>query len=201
MEHLRIFTSPSDIEEYVLSNSQKRIGSGWEGTVYLANDNTTLKLFKKNYKVLYSTNRITTYDLSLKSFIFPDQLFICDNLIYGYQAKYFPNDLFNIRKVKDNKIDLLKLLEARKQAILDIELLTGLNYKLNDLFGNVLFDGEKLAIIDTLSYFISKPTLEDNVSQLDDTLNYQLMYIDPQVCALNIPFEEKVEKIIMKNRV
>lgn len=198
MEHLRVFTDPSEIEEYVLSNSLKEIGSGWEGTVYLASNNNTLKLFRYNYKVPYTLNKITTHDLSLKSFIFPDQLFICDGLIYGYKAKYFSNDIFNIKKTKDTKIDVLNLLNARRQAIKDIEVLTNLNYKLIDVFGNVLFDGENLAFIDTLNYCIRKTNLDENIKALDDVLNYQLKYVDSTISALNIPFEEKVERILKK---
>ena len=117
MSRLKVFERPDDIEKYVLSNSNKKIGSGWEGTVYLANDNNTLKLFKNKYKVLLTNDRITTQDLSLESFIFPDELFVCEDLIYGYKAKYFSNDLFNTKKIKKTTIDLEKLLLARKKAI------------------------------------------------------------------------------------
>lgn len=199
MKQLIIFDNAFDIKKYVLDNSVRKIGSGWEGTVYLTPSNNTLKLFKDNYKVSYNEDILMASDLNLKSFVFPDELFICDNQIYGYKAKYFFNDIFNSTK-KDKFIDLEKLLIARRQVLEDIKVLTQANYRLRDISNNILFDNNNLAIIDTLSYDKKSVTLDENIELLDDALNLELMDIDLLTCALHMPFEDKIKRLINKNK-
>ncbi len=197
MDRLKVFDNPDDIKKYVLCNANKKIGSGWEGNVYLSNDNSTLKLFKRNYKVPYTKDILTTSSFSLKSFIFPDELFICDNKIYGYKARYFAGNIFNTKQ--EVIIDLEKLIEARRKAISDIEVLTSNNYNLVDVYGNIMFDGENLAIIDTLRYYKKSKKTEENIKLLDEEINNQLMYIDQVTSALNIPFEDKIKRLLKNN--
>lgn len=197
MNRLKVFSNPDDIKKYVLCNSSKKIGSGWEGNVYLSNDNNTLKLFKNNYKVSYTEDILTTSDISLKSFIFPDELFICANKIYGYETRFFSNDIFNTKK--EVIVDLEKLLKARNKALEDIKILTQDNYNLRDVTDNILFDGECFAFIDTLSYYKGNADLDKNILLLDDALNSKLMNIDQVTCALNMPFDAKIKRLINKN--
>ena len=111
------------------------------------------------------------------------------------------NDVFaDIYRNHDVEINLEKLIEARRKAINDIEELTENGYGIDDTIGNVLFDGERIALIDTLCYVKDLSSLEVNINQLDKALDLRLYKMDPLTAEWNMPFENKVRLLMRKNR-
>lgn len=201
MKNIKIFATLDDINTFIHTNIIKTVGYGSEGYTYLAKDGSVLKEIRPSYVVPYDNSIITTSDFNLESFIFPDELYIYNEMIYGYKMKYFKNDVFaDIYRNHDVEINLEKLIEARRKAINDIEELTQNGYGIDDTIGNVLFDGERIALIDTLCYVKDLSSLEVNINQLDKALDLRLYKMDPLTAEWNMPFENKVRLLMRKNR-
>lgn len=201
MKNMKIFDTPQDIKEYILENRIKKIGCGVQGETYLAKDNTVLKEMHAGFVVPYDDTIIISDKFKLDSFIFPDELYIANDLVYGYKAKFFKNDVFcDMYRTEDKEIDLEKLLKARLKVIEDIKVLTEYRYGLDDTIGNVLFDGEKLALIDTLGYVKDDTNLDDNLRKLDLALDIALYKINPLTGEWNMPFINKVKLLERINR-
>lgn len=204
MNNLKVFASVEELRKNIKLNCNegKKIGFGVEGITYLSNDGMVIKEIQNQIHLTkYNEDIITTSKYNLDTFIFPEELYIYDNLIYGYKAKHFENDLFcNLNREEDAYIDLEKLLEAKEKMIEDIKVLTKDNYKLNDLFSNILFDGEKLVGIDTLHYSKDENiTLDDNIRDLNQALNFRLYKLESKTGDWNMPLDNKINKLIEEN--
>ena len=203
MKNVEIFNSISEITDYIKLNAIQELGNGVEGVVYLTKSNKAIKYIQNSLNTIaYSSDIIMSNDYNLSSFIFPDKLLMYKNLVYGYESKYFKNDvLCNEYRRENVEIDLEKLLEARERLIEDVKVLTNEKYKLDDMPGNVLFDGNNLACIDTLCYnrnaFV---TLNNNISAIDRALDFKLYVIDRKTADWNLSFENKVKKLIIENK-
>ena len=203
MKNVEIFNSISEITDYIKLNAIQELGSGVEGVVYLTKSNKAIKYIQNSLNTIaYRSDIIMSNDYNLSSFIFPDKLLMYKNLVYGYESKYFKNDvLCNEYRKEKVEIDLEKLLEARERLIEDVKVLTNEKYKLDDIPGNVLFDGNNLACIDTLSYnrnaFV---TLNNNILAIDRALDFKLYVIDRKTADWNLSFENKVKKLIIENK-
>jgi len=202
MNNLKIFSSEQEVNNYFNKMHLTGIGNGVEGVAYLDNTkNCVYKQIRPDYAVYYEPSIITTSMFNLDSFIFPDELFLLRENIIGYRTRYFKGDvLCDITRREDAQIDLEKLLEAREAMIKDIKVLTDANYVLDDMYGNVLFNGEKLAAIDTLSYYQEEGIdLATNIKSLDKALDLKLYRIDPITSKWNLSFEDRVKKLIKEN--
>lgn len=202
MSDLRTFDTPLKIYEYVNANYFRKLGCGVEGAAYLAKDGSVMKYIQLPSGVVkYNEDIITTSKFKLKSFIFPDELFVCDNLIYGYRTEYFSNDVLCDKYRRSIRIiDLEKFLEAREVKIDDIKVLTDAHYRLKDICGNILFDGERLAAIDTLAYKKDYSiTLDDNIFSLDRTLNMYLDIFECRTADEDTSVNDRVKRLIKAN--
>lgn len=202
MKNLKIFNTPDEIRTYIQNRKIKLIGYGVEGYAYLDRNNAVLKEVREGYALPYDNTIIFSNEFNLETFIFPDEVYIADDIVYGYKTRYFPNDVFcDIYRENAVEIDLLKLIKARNKAIEDIKEITELGYAIDDLVGNVLFDGEKLALIDTLcyvkDYYIS---VSKNIDKLNQALDYKLAKIDPLTSEWNMPFDNKINLLMRKNK-
>lgn len=201
MSNLKLFTSTMEVNSYFEKMHLMQIGNGVEGEAYLDDNNSVYKRIKPNYYVTYEPSIITTSMFNLESFIFPDELFVLNRDIVGYKTRFFKGDvLCDINRKETATIDLNKLLLARKKMIKDLKVLTKAGYALDDTYGNVLFNGEQLAAIDTLSYYQdSSVTLMDNIAKIDKALDFKLYKIDPTTATWNLSFEDRVKKLIKLN--
>lgn len=139
-------------KEYMLDN-----GSGDEGTCYLINGDV--------YKVFHGTlncnyiisNTLCKDDIDLESFIFPTEIYTCDQIVFGCKTDtYISENKIHERRLYSGKfpsIDNIK--RALPQLIRDIYLLSRNHVFADDLaWRNLMFDGKKLYVIDTLDYEI-----------------------------------------------
>lgn len=201
MDNLKLFISKEEVGACFNGMKLTVIGNGVEGVAYLDNNNHVYKQIKPNYAVLYDPSIITTSKFDLDSFIFPDQLFLCGKDILGYRTRYFKDDvLCDVTRKETVEIDLEKLLEAREKMIEDVKVLTEADYVLDDMYGNVLFNGENLAAIDTLSYYQEEGIdLDSNIKSLDRALDFKLYKIAPITSTWDLSLEDRIKKLIKEN--
>ena len=171
-----IFNSVDEFKIFIENNSVIFIGEGSEGKCFLGKDGDVYKDLTEGYYVEnYDIDEIITEeDILLDSFNFPKTLFVIDDQLVGYTARYFDNDIFgnnNLGLPKIEQIDFDKLLEARFKMIEDIRILTENQIGIFDLSYNLLFDGEKLVGVDTLGYYRDPCiTFEQNIGNLDTAI-------------------------------
>lgn len=202
MENLKIFSDLKELDKYLNCNIVREVGNGLEGYTYLAKDGSLLKRIRHQVVINASIDSIiTTSMFCLESFIFPDELYVCDKTVYGYKTRFFYGDVFcDTRRKESAIIDLEKLLKARNRMLEDIRILSIFKYKLNDLCGNLLFDGKRLAAIDTLSYSKDENiTLKDNINSLDTAISYSLHRLDDRIIDWDIPLTDKIKRLIYEN--
>ena len=199
MGKVTFYENISDYQKYVKSISRKFIGIGAEGSVYLTKDNDVIKLYGFPNKQYAPGRYIMDDDIKLDSFIFPKELYICDNLVCGARMDYFDNNLFNQYDNIDD-IDLDKLLIAREKFMADAKEMSKEGYFLADLSCNILFDNNTLKAIDTLAYtkreYCSSTEIElDNTYMVDLALLYALRFASGEHLSLNDSMEDNIKKL------
>ena len=159
-----IFDTSEHFQKYI---SQKALtidlGAGTEGKCFLSEpDNAVYKIFHPDYerktRGVYNLNKIiTSQDIDIASFIFPDELYAVKRRLVGLRQKYIESNLFGSENIFENKesiykIDFDKLLNAYYIMIKDIEKLSQEKIQIYDLPYNLMFTGDRLFGIDTLWY-------------------------------------------------
>ena len=197
MERIIRFKTLKDLKDHINSLNFLPIGSGAEGNVYVTLLMEAIKSCDTPY--IYEPGKyIMENDINVSSFIFPRELFICKNDIYGYRMAYFHGNVFK-EKINLCNIDLDKVLEARKKLINDALIMTDRGYKLIDLPGNLLFDNKVFKAIDTLSYIKQDDHtgLKDiNLSLVDKAILHGLNpEEDYRILIGDVNFDEHFEKI------
>ena len=180
MENKKEFSHYAQFEHYVFDNRVLvPIGTGAEGTCYLApkEQNVYKKFYRRNtifpyYKV---SDILTTKDIQIDSFVFPEVLFCHRKYLYGYLARYISDDLFYLGHRSNYKkmypIDFEQMRRAYEWVRKDIERLSNANILMDDLFTNLLFDGQKFYMIDTCGYqVVNFNTWHENIFLFDETL-------------------------------
>ena len=203
MSNIKEFKDNNKLEKYISNLSIKTIGKGTEGYVSLTKDNDTIKYIDNIERKPYTSTIITKDDLNLESFAFPTEIFVVNEFVAGYRAEYFENDIFNCMNYKTGiTFDLRNLYKARLKMIKDIEVLSKNKYKMSDIANNLLFNGEKLMAIDTLSYHKVKNLYAyDNIEEFDYAIKYRLCLIDQKAVRWNdLSGDEVIKKIAQANR-
>lgn len=193
---IKYFNNNAEVKAYIKNLAVKNVGKGTEGQVWLTRDNDTIKYAVKEFRQTYKPEMLTEDDMPLESFMFPTEIFVENGFVAGYRAKYFKGDIFNRMDTKTGSIiNLEKLAKAREKMIKDIEVLTKAKYKIEDIENNLLFDGERLAAIDTLDYpRISNIELYENIELLDYAIMTRLVLISPKIQRLRYSsFDEMVD--------
>lgn len=144
----------SDFLKKVDEDFRYDLGGEYSWTI-LTKDGSCLKVF--NEPIERNIDKILTVeDYDLDSFAFPITLHVFDNKLLGYNSKYVFNDLL----VRDcNYIEFLpfdKLEDAYDVFMDDVNRLSKDKIILCNLNGNILFDGEKLVVVDTIDYGFKK---------------------------------------------
>ena len=131
-----------------IEKSKYWLDVGCEGNCYLIN--------KDVYKVYKNTctpiicNTICKDDLDLKSILFPNEIYTCDQVVFAYKTdRYIQGN--NLLNIECPNLDSIK--KALKPLIKDIYVLSKNHIFADDLSSpNLLFDGKRFYIIDTLRY-------------------------------------------------
>ena len=133
------------------------LNGGDEGSCYLINGDV-YKIFRGicNHNYIIS-NTLCKDDINLESFIFPTEIYTCNQIVFGCKTDtYIPENKIYERRLYSGKfpsIDNIK--KALPQLIKDIYFLSEKHVFADDLaWRNLMFDGKKLYVIDTLDYEI-----------------------------------------------
>ena len=168
----RIFDSDKEFRKFLKEKKLEELGEGSEAKVYLSNADglvyKPLSFAKKN-------DVITMEDISVSSFAFPIDLFLIKNSIVGYTSEYIYPDLFAkeepVTRLRLAKLNLVKLQKALEVFKKDTDILTKEHIEIDDLFSNLIFTGDRLVAIDTLSYRRRVDSVKENN---DDSVRYAI---------------------------
>ena len=202
MKNIKEFDSFKEFKDYANASIIRKIGEGSEGDVYASAGGKIIKVISSDFRDRqyedYKDDIIMADDLQLASFIFPEELYLLHGRIIGYKEERFEDNIFGDNIVA-SKVDLKKLIEARKRFIEDAKVMTDMKYRLFELPRNVLFNNKDLVAIDTLDYSKERRiTLEENIALLDYALLLELSskYTD---IDCNKPFDEEIQKVYKKS--
>lgn len=185
----------NEIEFDYLIKGKKEIGRGSEGICYLDNNKVYKKIIEIDNSFTDIKDLITSDYINLSCFCFPDSIYISKNTnkIIGTLCKYFQNNIFPTCEIDNNiifpleKIDDNKLKYAHELLLKDVFYLTKYGYCLDELYDNILFDGDKLMVIDTCGYYKSNKTFDEllkiNVEKINNAIMYSLekMYLSNKI--------------------
>ena len=195
IDRVKFFESRYDFHKFVEKQSIKEIGEGAEGNVYLNRNNEAIKEFFSERGQVLNDNIIMQGDIPVNSFIFPEELYVCNKLIIGYKSKYFYN-IFRDFDGDINDIDLDALIKAGYIMLEDIKVMSELKYVLYDLPYNLLFDGTELKAIDTLAYCKKeKDTFDANMELFRTAILSAVKFHDGFISAYD---EEKYTRALKK---
>lgn len=168
---------------------QKYLNQGGEGICYLIGNNV-YKIYKEDYDI---ENPICKDDLDLKSFLFPEEIYKCNNKIFSYKTPYIDNNEFKITSFRNWRIpNINKIKEALIPLIKDLYVLSKNNiYAIDLTWRNILFDGENIYIIDTLDYEKEdEDTLDDNIESLKNIITCLIANVDLAHNAYHVEISE-----------
>lgn len=197
----------------------KFLGQATEGSCYYASDGYVYKVYDVedlNRPVYNLENIVTTNDIQLDSFAFPEELFMADNKLIGCKMKFAGNDLLKDYNLADleaiSVINFNKFKKAYYKMLKDVYTLSNNNIELYDLPFNIVFDGKKLTGVDTLGYKkVSNNPLKSNIESynyaiesifrmwLDDYLDNDLKIVDNNIDKLLENVENKLPDYIKKD--
>ena len=155
---IRKFKTNKELTKYISGKNITLLSNVTEGTCYLGEDNKVYKIIGLDSIVDVSYNIddiITEDDIKLKSFAFPQELFVVDNKLAGYSSEYIPDNKlkstdYSIKTVAT--MDFNKFSRAYKTMKKDVIKLSSKNILINDLCSNIVYDGKRLVGIDTCGY-------------------------------------------------
>lgn len=149
----------------------KKIGSGNDGDCFLVG-NEVYKILNTEYKK-DDNIFICKNDLELDSFLFPTEIYTCNDYIFAYKTPYIPINQLKLKEIRSGNIpDINKFKKAIDSLMRDISVLSKNNIAAIDLsWRNALFDGERFQIIDTLDYeIVEEDPYKDNIESLKDII-------------------------------
>lgn len=170
MGNIITFDSLEDYKSFLDEKAtKKRIGEGTEGYCLLSKDKKDVyKNLEKDLILIpadieYEADKIiTTNDIEVSSYIFPDELYAIKNKLIGYKTKYIKEkDLFRIENLENlfkSEIEITEdlFLNAYYQILKDTENLSKEKISIYDLTYNLLYTGKNMYGIDTWGYTRTK---------------------------------------------
>jgi hypothetical protein len=150
-----------DLARFIYSMHIRELGSGSEGVVYLGKDKYAYKLnyeepWASDTRQLSPNEIISKEDADLPSFAFPLEIYTVEGIIMGCKMERVKNNLLStehtISYMDFFDIDIYEFYEAYKVLLEDVKKLSDLKIKLFDVANNVMYDGNKLTVVDTFYY-------------------------------------------------
>ena len=178
MANIMYFKDMIEFDYYFRNRASKKIGEGTEGVCYVGNfDALVYKKFTQRFTNMnYDISKIiTTDDIKLDSFAFPETLFVCNGELLGYTTRYIAPNYFNDRYTysTDNlmRLDFQKLKVAYNLMREDLVHLSQKRIHIYDLAYNLMFDGRNLVAVDTCNYErVNRSVYQENIESLDYAL-------------------------------
>lgn len=174
---IKNFKSNKELTTFIIGKKITLLNRVTEGICFLGEDNKVYKMLGKdiikndNYKV---EDVITEDNIKLKSFAFPQELFVLDEKLVGYSSEYIPNDKFgtiNLNIASVAKMDFEKFSNAYKIMQEDVDILSRNNILMFDLPFNIIYDGNRFVGIDTCGY---KKVDYDPTDKNNESFNYAI---------------------------
>ena len=107
--------------------------------------------------------------------LFQSICFLLKIVFVGYTSEYIYLDLFAkeepVTRLRLAKLNLVKLQKALEVFKKDTDILTKEHIEIDDLFSNLIFTGDRLVAIDTLSYRRRVDSVKENN---DDSVRYAI---------------------------
>lgn len=150
-----------DLARFIYGMHIRELGSGSEGVVYLGKDKYAYKLnyeepWASDTRQLSPNEIISKEDADLPSFAFPLEIYTVEGIIMGCKMERVKNNLLStehtISYMDFFDIDIYEFYEAYKVLLEDVKKLSDLKIKLFDVANNVMYDGNKLTVVDTFYY-------------------------------------------------
>lgn len=207
---IKNFKSNKELTTFIIGKKITLLNRVTEGICFLGEDNKVYKMLGKdiikndNYKV---EEVITEDDIKLKSFAFPQELFVLDEKLVGYSSEYIPNDKFgtiNLNIASVAKMDFEKFSNAYKIMQEDVDILSRNNILMFDLPFNIIYDGNRFVGIDTCGY---KKVDYDPTDKNNESFNYAIEGIfrlcyndfeDPDLTFNDSDIDSYLERVVDK---
>lgn len=207
MNNIINFNSKEELKRELEKNNLAYVGKGNNGVCFkskrdgLAYKFVNTEIYDIDYRV---DDIITEKDIKLSSILFPKTLYTVNNELVYYTSNYISHDYFTSGEIGEEifNIDIVKLYNAYMILYKDIYILSENNIVINDLITNIMFDGNKLYVVDTTGYYKSnkKNILEKNIKSLDESLknefNMFLFYqSDNPKIDINLNIKEYLDEV------
>lgn len=207
---IKNFKSNKELTTFIIGKKITLLNRVTEGICFLGEDNKVYKMLGKdiikndNYKV---EDVITEDNIKLKSFAFPQELFVLDEKLVGYSSEYIPNDKFgtiNLNIASVAKMDFEKFSNAYKIMQEDVDILSRNNILMFDLPFNIIYDGNRFVGIDTCGY---KKVDYDPTDKNNESFNYAIEGIfrlcyndfeDPDLTFNDSDIDSYLERVVDK---
>lgn len=165
MSKLVLYDNKLLFDKEIRCKLSHEIGRGSEGICYEYDDFAYKVLFDKGIISCMSgildymedpSIILTTDDINLPSFAFPEELYVVKNWLLGYKSRLIKGNLFSekvFNSIDDlKKINFNDLAKAYKIMLQDVDLLSEEKIRIYDLSFNLAFDGKRLIGFDTCGY-------------------------------------------------
>ena len=161
MSNIVIYKNMAEFIDDFKSKMVKLVGRGCEGVTYTDGlDAYKMYIYeypKNEYYRKDISQIITTSDYDLPSFAFPIDLYLVQNLLMGTKSRYISGNVFKDWKNNKSidiirKIDFDAFIKAYYKMLEDINVLSTDGVEINDLAGNLIYDGKSLVGVDTCFY-------------------------------------------------
>ncbi len=168
----------SDLELEKIRRRGKEIGFGSEGDAYDLKDGTILKVIYEYEDESYDANNILRFsDVEIDSYYFAKKVYMIDEYVRAYISKKCPG--YNLSSLDPDFLNINSLLNSYNYFYNDTNLLSSRGIKAVDMMYNILYDGKRFGVIDTLWYEQSSldkvKIMNNNISEFNLELAYLLI--------------------------
>lgn len=158
------FNNLSDLQQYIDKHKVKSLGYGKDGTCFLLDDNSVIKLLYSDY---YPDYVLQFKDIDSSSFVFAKNCAYVGNYVRAIMMEYVQGTSLSKNKPLNQKIDLLA---DQLQVLTDsLNSISSQGILIKDFHcGNIIYDENSFKIIDTLPYLYlsGRNYKEDNLYEV-----------------------------------
>ena len=173
----------------------KIVGDGAESICYQIDD-YVYKVLNNHFNTSYDENNLYNDEIDLKSFLFPEEIYVSNNKVFASKTKYIQNEISERKIFAGILPDIDKIKLSLIPFIKDIYTLSKKNILAIDLaWRNLIFDGKNLYAIDTMHYVRNEEHYQIdaykwNISQLEKAM-FEFTITYEKVCKnKNIPLDD-----------